>query len=261
MPEELEFQDLAAQYSEALLSRFYQEVYLPAFPIPDEREELDSWKDQLTIPRPPGAPETRIIIAGLGLKGGHPTLAGGTIVEYYPGSNLGLLTYLVVDPAFRGRNLSRILVDKQLNGADQAAEELAPGRRPYAYLSEMNDPNLPESQKDGQDPHQRWRILSKLGFCILDFPYVQPRLRGRARRYYGLKLLAHEHTWSRFQGGGEPTPDQEPDHQIRAGTLRNFLEEFYREVEGVLPDPAQDQDFAGMLEFLDRTPLVGVKSV
>lgn len=260
MQQPLEFLDLASQYSEALLGRFYQEVYLPAFPIPDEREELDSWKDQLTSPRPPGAPETRIILAGLGLEGKSPILAGGTIVEYYPGSNVGLLTYLVVDPAFRGRNLSRTLVNKQLEAADRAAERLSPGRRPEAYFSEMNDPDRAESRKDRQDPHQRRRILSKLGFCVLDFPYIQPRLRGRSQRYYGLKLLAHERTWSRFQGRAEDRRGEaDPGRVIRADTLRNFIQEFYTQVEGVPPDPSQDPDYAKMLEFLDHAPRVGVQ--
>jgi len=251
-PEKFEFIDLSLDYSAELLDRFYNEVYLPAFPIEGEREELVSWKRQLTRPRRGGGPEFALIIAGRELKSENPTIAGGTVLEYYLASNVGLLTYLVVDPAFRGKNLSRLLLKKQLDAVDRAAEKHFPGRKPYAYFSEMNDPALPESHQDKQDPDQRFCILSRLGFHMLDFPYVQPRLHGRRGRYHGLKFLVHEHTWSRFEERGV-VEDREPSNAIRAGTLKNFIEEFYREVEGKHPDPARDPDYAGMMEFLNST--------
>lgn len=243
-------QDLAENYSASMLRRFYHDVYLPAFPILDEREDLDVWQSLLT-PKDRTMPETHIIIGKYGEKNGQTTIAGGIVEEYYRRSQVGLISYLVISPEFRGRGLAQHFMQAGIKASDRASERLTPGGKPCAYLAEANDPACPESHNDSQDPHMRLMLLSRLGFHLAEMPYVQPRLAGRENRYYGLRLLAHEATWR----ANEPTTTGAGiEATIDSGILKMFLEEFYTAVEGK-PSPS-DGDYAAMISFLDATPHV-----
>jgi len=196
-------------------------------------------------------PETHIIIGQYQKENSQSTIAGGIVEEYYCRSQVGLITYLVLSPEFRGRGLARHFMQAGINAIDKAAERLAPGRKPFVYLAETNDPACPESHNDSQDPHKRLMLLSRLGFYLAEMPYVQPRLAGRENRYYGLKLLAHEATW---RSSESMMPGSGKEARIDSGILKNFLEEFYTNVEGE-PSP-EDEDYKGMITFLDAAPLV-----
>jgi len=163
-------------------------------------------------------------------------------VEYYPQSNVGLLTYVVISPAFRGKGLARKLVEGGIMAIDSSAQNLKSGSKPYAYLAETNDPAFEISWDDTQNPRERVKILHRLGFCALNFPYVQPHLEADKGRFYGLKLLVHEKTW----GPGEEKS------RLKKQVLKNFLFEFYRELEG--EDSFKDPEFRRMIAFIDNHP-------
>jgi hypothetical protein len=250
MPE-LELVDLALNYSEKLLKNFYYEVYLPAFPIKDEREDFEAWQRSLICPAPEG-PATHIIIGGYNLQTSQPVIAGGQAVEYYVKSNAGLMTYLVIAEPFRGKGLAKIFTKAGISALNASALPWTDGQKPFAYFSETNDPNNLESFNDTQNPLQRIILLSKLGFYLVHFPYVQPRLEGRSKRYYGLKLIVHELS---FQSQSGPAQDQDSQAKLKAGIIESFLKEFYKSCEGKIP-PKSDPDWMKMSKFIRTHPWI-----
>ena len=94
-------------------------------------------------------------------------IIGGVAFELYPHSACGLITYLVVAPAARGRGLGRALHD------DAVAALRAEGAR--AVLSEGGDARA---------------LLEAWGGQVLDYPYVQPALGPGLPRDPDLRLIA-----------------------------------------------------------------------
>ncbi|MGV8121483.1 MAG: GNAT family N-acetyltransferase [Candidatus Xenobiia bacterium LiM19] len=246
MNDAIETLDLARSYDESLLDVFHNRLYMPAFPIQDEREELSSWKQCLAHPAESGT-ETHIILAGYHLQDKNPVIAGGVVVEYYLGSQVSLLTYIVVASEFRGRGLARRLVKEANEEMKAAAERINPKNRPLAYFAESNDPASALTSQDSQDPYQRLMLLSRLGYYEVDFPYIQPRLEGRSNRYYGLKLLAHRASW----GEDQAVLNEGAAHfKLESSIVRSFINDLYTVLEG--PPSLQDRDYKGMMDFLDE---------
>lgn len=98
-------------------------------------------------------------------------LLGGIAYELYPRSQCGLLTYLVVAPAARGKGLGKQLLDEAV--ADLRA------RGAGAVLGEVN-----------RDAPDRIARFERWGARVLDIPYVQPALARGLARDAGLVLLA-----------------------------------------------------------------------
>jgi hypothetical protein len=101
-----EIVDLKDYHSEALLKRFYEDLYLPAFPITDEREDPGIWARLLWSMDPvPQTPILHRLLIGQNLRRRNQTsIVAGHLFEYYPESSCGFLTYLVVSPLFRGKS-------------------------------------------------------------------------------------------------------------------------------------------------------------
>lgn len=240
--DQLQFRYLSAAYSEDLLKNFYYRIFVPAFPLFDEREDFELWSSLLREKSSP--PLSEIVLSGYRLGEADPVIVGGQGVEYYPESQCGLLTYLVIAPEFRGRGMAKPLVKAGL----EAIECLAGGNKVRAYFSETNDPSNPQSFNDPQNPRERVAMLDKLGFYLVDFPYVQPRLKGRGDRYYGLKLMAHLKTW-----GYDHNWTQAPARlELESSILANYLQEFYRVTEGEFD--STDRDMKRMTDFLYQHP-------
>lgn len=145
---DLEIVDLRAERSarnEQLLRTFYDGIYRAAFPIVSEQENPAIWTPKLwptggATDRTGGAAdqtatgtvELHCLLAGRLLEGSVGEVHGGVIVEFFPDSLCGLITYLAVDPAYRGRGLGRCLVreaiatlrDKDPRTARRAAERV-----------------------------------------------------------------------------------------------------------------------------------------
>lgn len=206
--------DIAHAPDKESLRQFYHEIYLPAFPREEEREELSDWENALGDF---SAVETHVLLAHHGMR-----LAGGAVVEYYPRSMVGLLTYLVIKPTCRHQGLGRLLVEHAIGTVSAACQKGGMLRQPAAFLAEATDPGTSASDR------RRIEIAASLGFAVLDAPYIQPRLRQRTCRAYGLVLMAH-----RGCLGPEGLPSD---------VLRGFIEEFYTVLEG-RPSPG-DEEFA-----------------
>ena len=209
----------------ALLARFYDELYLPAFH--HQREPLAAWEAQLWGEAAPY--ELAIVLAGHDLDG-DARLAGGIASELYPASGCGLLTYLVVAPDARRAGLGRALLD----GARRTLAERARARGVAlaAVFGEVSDP-----ARGGAEAVARLRRFQRWGARVVDHPYVQPDLgSGRDR---ALRLIAFAE--------GTPPP------ALDGAVLAAFLREFYTLTEGA----PLDDELAGLIAAIPAAvPLV-----
>src|SRR4051794_38442294 len=85
------FVDLHERQDDALLREVYDGLYRTSFPRVEERESLE------------GLAAGHVIVA----RADDGTVEGFAAAEYYPRSRCGLLSYLAVDAAERGRGHRR----------------------------------------------------------------------------------------------------------------------------------------------------------
>ncbi|HEY5922977.1 MAG TPA: GNAT family N-acetyltransferase [Kofleriaceae bacterium] len=182
--------------SDALLERFYRDVYLPEFS--SQREPLDAWQSALRGEQP-----YRMFVR-LAVDG--DAILGGVTYELYPRSGCGFITYVVVAPSARRAGLGKQLV------LDPAYALSALGAR-YVF-GEMRDPRRGGSW-DRLERFQRW------GCRVVDVRYVQPVLGPGLERDRGLVLIAHP-------------PYLEPD--VDGAALRAFIAELHEVTERREPD-------------------------
>jgi GNAT superfamily N-acetyltransferase len=199
--------------TEDLLDAFYDGIYLGAFA--DRREPREVWKRRLWGGTP-GPYELTVELAGEHLDDpARRDIHAGVVFERYPASGCGLVTYLVVAPAQRGRGLGRRL----LTGA---VERLAAP----LVLGEVGDPaSLAQ--------FLRW------GARVLDVRYVQPALGPGLARDRSLQLVALP--------GAAPLPDTVPGARVAA-----FLAELYAVTEGT-PPAGPDDELRALLAAIPET--------
>jgi len=232
-----ELVDLREHHLELLLRKFYEHLYLPAFPIANEREHPGIWAGLLRMEKPvPPTPILHCFLLGHNLKRPeYADIIGGTLLEYYQESNCGLLTYLVVSPRYRGNGLARLLLRRAFLTLEQDASNM--GKKLEAVFGEANNPTVFSSNEDSMSPNERLRILSHLGAKILDLPYVQPELVGGEGRARNMLLLSFRHK------GIE-------EKSISRCVIECFLNEFYRAL-GIC-EPEKDPDFQNILAHMEK---------
>ena len=202
-------------------------LYVESFPDSDERED-----PRIIIRRihdgnfKPYSPSTAIILAVDGTN-----VYGGAIVEYYRESQCMLLTYIVIDPALRGKGIARKIM---YDGIPKVIK--AKGEPVKAVFFESNIPW--KTKDDSFDPWQRYQAFSKLGAKWIDIAYTQPPLGKGKDRVYNLNFFI----FPSFSGIG---------NQLQKDILVSFLDIFYREL-GV-EDPCADSDFRTMLQSIEAS--------
>jgi len=151
------------------------------------------------------------------------TIAGGIVHEHYPRSRCGFVTYMVVDPRWRGQGLGRELQ------AGAVATLRAAGAP--AVFGEVNDPRVAK--------HEPAEVASKRlarnvgwGARIADIRYIQPSLGDGLARDRDLLLIALD------------APDTLP-----GALVRDFLAELHAITEGRAPDA----EIAAMLAAIPDT--------
>ena len=169
----LSFRELTASASDrAVLRRFYDDVYTPEFPDLDERESLVNIERYLELKAKGwyGANAYHVIV----VESAGATVAG-VIADYLAEPNAGVIEFLVVTPAVRGRALGRRLHDH--TEAVLVDDARRAGRPTLDFVvAEINDPFRIDLAADNLDPFLRARVWGGWGYRKLDFPYVQPAL-------------------------------------------------------------------------------------
>ncbi|MDP3420236.1 MAG: hypothetical protein Q8S10_04900, partial [Thiobacillus sp.] len=106
----LQIVDLGEHFDAALLEQTYRDVYLPAFPLPDEQEHPDIWTPRLVDPN--AHPRLAFLVAGHALDDPQAREPLALLVaEYYAASRCVLVSYLAVVPGARGQGLAHRLFD------------------------------------------------------------------------------------------------------------------------------------------------------
>lgn len=182
------FVDLRDDFDRAALERFYAAIVAPAFPMPDELDDLATWDAALAPPtavqRDPRDPLLHVLLAvqpAASAVGGGPTalwptdsrgrtIMGGIVVEYYPMCHCGLVSYFVVHESFRRRGLLKQLVERgcALMHSDAVAHRGTPCAAIFAETNRLG-------VRDGvMEPAERHRIFYSLGFQLVEHAYTQP---------------------------------------------------------------------------------------
>lgn len=228
-----------------LLERFFA-GYDRAFILPDEREELEGFRACLAI-NPSmrhryGRLHREFVMTITDHKSGV-LLGGANFLATRMAPPFGhppvsvSLNYVFVEPAARGRGLSREILQAVASLANRGVGA-AKGDCPPAIFIEQNDPLRITSEEyandslhAGVDQIDRIAIWARLGARLVDFPYVQPALSadqqsddGLAYAVIGFPLDAIHPQYFRSQlesffgisvlKGGDPMKDPSARPQI-----------------------------------------------
>ena len=208
------------------MQKFEREIYRPAFPDDNQREDVNVWLDLLHDNPGSPAPYLTVLMA----VNGFGYVGGALVLEHYRRSGIALVTYVAISPRYRSKGLARRLV----NGALDVLA-WSEGRKPIPMLAEMDDPE--RTDRDKQDAAvTRAKILHALGILKCELPYVQPALAKGGGRLSHMLLCAHGK--SLING------------RLDAERLKAFLHEFYQSLGIVQPE--LDPDFLAMASWLEE---------
>eukprot|EP00956_Cyclotella_meneghiniana_P019437 scaffold33263_cov70-Cyclotella_meneghiniana.AAC.4 len=113
-----------------------------------------------------------------------PLIIGGAAVEYYKEPRVGLLSYIVLHPAFRGQGLGEVLHKEALSrltrlaclyGKTQESNTL-PATSPLIHCVFAETNTAAAGDVTPEQSLKRHKSLYKLGYRLVNFPYAQPPL-------------------------------------------------------------------------------------
>lgn len=220
-----------------LLRRFHDEVYVPGFPDPDERADLETIEHNLLLREQGwyGDNNFHVLICTAG-----DDVPGGAIADYLALPNAGVIEYLVIAPGLRSQGLgSRLLAETE---RALAADAAAAGAQLRCVYAEVEDPRRAEPVAGSFDPAVRARIWRRWGYQACAFPYVQPALSAVQQPVETLLLAAK--------------PMQAEALRALPGThLSEVVLEYLRWAMHISA-PAENGECQRMLQFLRHHPLV-----
>jgi len=208
-------------YSRPLLEEVYNSLMIPNFgQLESELEPLEVWYNQFESD-PVEQSYIMHVIFAIPLRepppGQLPDIIGGVCCEYYPASNCGLMTYIAVSPTAKKTGVSRLLVTSVLDTLTSTSRKHGHPEGCAAIFLETNTDTVNPAH-DVMVPRTRRLILHRLGFRVLKFTYVQPRLSDEQEKCHDLYLSVHE-SYLR---------DMDSDKKgLASEVLLGFLHEFY----------------------------------
>jgi GNAT superfamily N-acetyltransferase len=160
--------EVSAAERERLLCVYEREVYVPAFPDAEIREDPAYWLGLLGADPYPPPPQPRIEV--ILLLGAADAVAGGVTVEYYRTAGCGLLTYIAIAEDRRGQGLGRWLVGE----AEAALARMASAPLLFAETERLEDAH---DDAERAATILRQTRLAGLGARLVDYDYWMPPLR------------------------------------------------------------------------------------
>jgi len=167
-----------------LLKSFYYGLIVENFPFEDELDPFESWEANLELKTSAEANSSvfEVLLFFDKAKYAKTTplirreILGGSVVEFFPESKCGLLSYFVVSTKERGRGLAKQIIKASVATLQSLAKEMYPELPFCPVFAETNDPNKVAAETDSLTPNVRLGVLHNLGFGLLDCQYVQPPL-------------------------------------------------------------------------------------
>lgn len=160
-----------------LLDQVYADLLSTHFPIADELDDLEDMRTNICKEADGRFPELHILVARNG-----EALMGCACFEYYPVSNVCLLSYICVSAPFRRQGVAQALVRE----LEERMERRAGADQLAAILAETHEVSV----EDGiMDAGLRQAVLASLGFQCIQFDYTQPPLSRGHNPCGGLRLL------------------------------------------------------------------------
>jgi hypothetical protein len=191
----------------ALCLNFFEQVYQPAFPRPDETETPDDWLSLINSDPVPPSPVLHVIVARRSSNGGK--ILAGILIEYYRQSRAALVTYIAVDPNQRQNGLARRL----LRDAIARVTIDNGGVRPPIF-AEVERPDAQHNEGERLMAEKRAAIIDALGGRRIQVDYIQPRLGPEKQPVKDLMLVLL-------------IPDGPRIDSLPTETIRAFLVEFF----------------------------------
>ncbi len=201
---------------EAQFRHFYRSILAKAFPDADLRESAARMR-RLADPLAFGGHDPWGYITLMLIHDGRAWKpSGGILYEWYRGGGAVLVTYVVVSPAFRRRGMAQVLFGSALQHLARTTR-LVPGISLPIFAETETLPRH-ATRAETKEAEARFAMLRRLGFRLLDFPYVQPPLSPGKQHVRHLRLLA-------YQPSALPVP-------MPAAAVETFLSVFYRALIG-----------------------------
>eukprot|EP00013_Stygamoeba_regulata_P012961 CAMPEP_0177680200 /NCGR_PEP_ID=MMETSP0447-20121125/30039_1 /TAXON_ID=0 /ORGANISM="Stygamoeba regulata, Strain BSH-02190019" /LENGTH=699 /DNA_ID=CAMNT_0019189501 /DNA_START=126 /DNA_END=2225 /DNA_ORIENTATION=- len=180
--------NLRTEYNEDLLLKFYRDLMIPNFPIESELEPLENFLVSLKRPSQDSDLDFDVLLlldapmrspvsvtdeegpVYVTSTSELPTILGGCVFEYYPRVNVGLISYIAIHEAARGKGFSTQLFQQSAHRLDQNARDRGNLAGCDAIFLETHSA-ANSSIKDSMKPVHRQRVLHKLGCRLLDLEY------------------------------------------------------------------------------------------
>lgn len=216
-----------------VLTQFYDELMIPNFPLEEERDDLEDWLLYLDPGNQPqkdeeeDGPSMDVLVLRASSSDGSSTIIGGIAFEYYPQARAGLLSYMVVSSDYRRLGILATLHPvfcHALQGLHQEATQTSTSIS--AILAETNTAtagDVPEVVA-----RKRHEILYKLGYRLLEFPYVQPPLAPDVGSFDDIMLLV-------FVGNSDNGDGDDGSNEtttMPTQVLHDYVLDFYHSVFG-----------------------------
>ncbi|KAG7339261.1 amine oxidase [Nitzschia inconspicua] len=199
-------------FDSELLTRFYNELMIPNFPLEDERDDLDDWiycldpdqkqdlsryptMDVLILCQQQSNDNNNTVGDWNGSTcTSSVTILAGIAFEYYRNAQVGLLSYMVVADDFRQLGILRELHPVACHAMELLHQEsihkdstvISPIKAILAETNTVDAGDVPP-----EVVRKRHEVLYRLGYRHLQFPYVQPPLAENGESFDDIMLLVH----------------------------------------------------------------------
>lgn len=214
-----------------LLEEAYREIFIPAFPDPDERESLQQIMEAIHEKVPNLVMAVNIL--GENLNDPQKAVVKGIgIAEYYEDASVGLLAYNAIDPKYREKGMGKILVQSRIDTMKKFAKER--GKKLRGVFIDVRDPSKATPAKGDFDPQLRVDIFTKWGAKKVPMDYVMPPLN-KSSDYCDTMMLMNYPVDGLY---------------AEKDAIRDCLSAMYRRCN--IKQPEQDYFFRRMAKQLDQ---------
>ena len=250
-----------------LLTRFYNDIMIPNFPLEEERDDLEDWIYCLDPVKNNNGSEHQhqsypsmdvLLLIKHQVQSALPreetptfstgsTIVAGVAFEYYKQAECGLLSYMVIPTEFRRLGIMRSIHPVACHAMQLLHQEHASttnianvGPAIRAILAETNTPDAGDVSPSVI--RKRHESLYRLGYRHLKFPYIQPALADDAKSFDEIILLIY-------------TPSDRhttTSTTIETEILKQYIVDFFQSVKGYDNEIYKEDWYYQLVEWFSK---------